>query len=424
MNFDDGEELRRRDPRVEHILRNRLHPQHESLISAPAVARGPSGLTRKNPHQIGFIGPNGLKRIDRLAGNGPVLGRDVRAAKVKTEALRPLVSIEQAEQFVLAVMDMVGGRLTAHDKDVLGQAQQLAAEIPETCAVVAVVFGPIKEDAFDLAGVDRLIHLSGEDYLGYCPEQSVAALQVIDQKLNPRFWLFPDSVHGAGELGLRLAARLQERPVTQAWQVSVEKTTFRGGSQRTDICVDTPRLLLLAEESAAPIEDTRHEVLAIAELAEDFAPEVLLCIKDGGQVAVDPKQISLAEAEFILAAGNGIKDWEQFHQASEVLRATEGASRVAVDDGLMPRNTQVGATGTWVSARVYIAVGISGAVQHLQGIASCDKVIAINTDAGCDMVKRADLSVIGDSQEILAELIQLCELRQEQGMKQGVEHVA
>jgi electron transfer flavoprotein alpha subunit len=72
----------------------------------------------------------------------------------------------------------------------------------------------------------------------------------------------------------------------------------------------------------------------------------------------------------------------------------------------MPRNRQVGATGTWVTARVYLAVGISGAIQHLQGIGACDKVVAVNMDPGCDMIKRADLSVIGDSGAILAALIE------------------
>ncbi|MNJ69526.1 Electron transfer flavoprotein subunit alpha [compost metagenome] len=80
---------------------------------------------------------------------------------------------------------------------------------------------------------------------------------------------------------------------------------------------------------------------------------------------------------------------------------------MAVDDGFMPRNRQVGATGTWVTARVYLAVGISGAIQHLQGIGACDKVVAVNMDPGCDMIKRADLSVIGDSAAVLAALIQL-----------------
>ena len=69
------------------------------------------------------------------------------------------------------------------------------------------------------------------------------------------------------------------------------------------------------------------------------------------------------------------------------------------------RERQVGASGTWVTARVYVAVGISGAIQHLQGIAACDKVVAINLDPACDMVKRADLSVVGDSAAVLEALI-------------------
>ncbi|MCT7656432.1 FAD-binding protein [Oceanimonas sp. NS1] len=87
---------------------------------------------------------------------------------------------------------------------------------------------------------------------------------------------------------------------------------------------------------------------------------------------------------------------------------------MAVDDGFMPRNRQVGATGTWVSARVYIAVGISGAVQHLQGLGKVEKVVAINQDSDCDMVKRAGLSAIGDSREILAALMELASAKSEQ----------
>jgi len=403
----------RRDPRIEWIARNRLHPQHADVVAPAAETRGPSGLIRKNPHAVGFIGPNGIKRIDRLAGNGPQAGGARRGgAKAAAEVELPLVTVENPDFYVVAVMDLVGGRLSGHDKDVLGQAHKLIKDTEGEGAVVAVVFGESKEEAYDKAGVDRLIHIEGEAYEGYSPEQRVAALQAVDAQLEPRYWLFPDSINGGGELGSRLAAKLGERPATQAWSVDVNNAVCRGGSERTDITRETPRLLLLAEECADPIDETRHEAQPIA---LDAIPSAIVRIEDKGQVAVDPNQIPLGEAEFILSAGNGIHDWDQFHKAAEVLGATEGASRVAVDDGFMPRFRQVGATGTWVTARVYIAVGISGAVQHLQGIGQCDKVIAINTDAGCDMIKRADLSVIGDSQEILDELVKLVEQHRQGG---------
>jgi electron transfer flavoprotein alpha subunit len=173
-------------------------------------------------------------------------------------------------------------------------------------------------------------------------------------------------------------------------------------------------MLLLAAECALPIDDTRHEVLPIS---VDINLNERSQLTDLGSVASDPQSVPLTEAGFILSAGNGIRDWDQFHHAARLLGATEGASRVAVDNGFMPRHRQVGATGSWVTARVYIAVGISGAIQHLQGIGAVDKVIAVNTDAGSDMVKRADLALIVDSYELLAALIELVQQFQSEDLK-------
>lgn len=404
MSDHNSSDLYRRDPRAERIARNRLHPLHSMLASADAVeVRGPSGLLRKNPHNVGYIGPNGIKRIDRLKGNAAASGKSRRSSAAQ-EVLLPLHKVDNPDFYIAVVPDMVGGRLTGHDKDVIGQAHKLIAEVEGSGAVLAVCFGQSKEDHFDTAGVDRLLLLDEEIYEGYCPEQRLAALVQVESAYKPQFWLFPDSVDGGSDLGSRLAARIGERPAVQAWQVDTEIAVCRGAAGTTDITRTTPRLLLLAEECADQIDESRHEALPVD---QDSVPTVIPQLEDRGQIAVDPNAISLAEAEFILSAGNGIHNWDQFHTAASLLGATEGASRVAVDDGFMPRFRQVGATGTWVTARVYLAVGISGAIQHMQGIGQCDKVIAINTDAGCDMVKRAALSTIGDSHEILDELMTL-----------------
>lgn len=115
--------------------------------------------------------------------------------------------------------------------------------------------------------------------------------------------------------------------------------------------------------------------------------------------------IPLVEADFVIAAGNGVQDMDTFHRLAEALDATIGGSRVVVDDGKLPRDRQVGATGQIVRAQVYLAIGISGAVQHLQGIKDCSTVIAVNNDPTCDMVKRADLSVIADAQQWMESLL-------------------
>ena len=411
----------RRDPRAEWIARNRLHPLHGTIVVGDdAEVRGPSGLLRKNPHKVGFIGPNGIKRIDRLKGNGAASGMGRRSSGPQ-EVQLPLHSVENPDFYIVVVPDLVGGRLTSQDKDILGQAHKMAKGIEGDGAVVAVCFGESKEENYDTAGVDRLIHLEGEEYEGFSPEQRLAALVQVEANLQPKHWLFPDSVNGGTDLGSRLAARLGERPAVQAWQVTHETTVSRGASQSLDITRETPRILMLLEECADAIDETRHEVKAI-EL--DSVPRAIVQLQDQGQVAVDPNAIPLAEAEFILSAGNGIHNWDQFHDTAAALGATEGASRVAVDDGFMPRFRQVGATGTWVTARVYLAVGISGAIQHMQGIGQCDKVVAINTDAGCDMVKRAALSAIGDSEEILGELLKLAQEHRANKGEEGEQNAA
>jgi electron transfer flavoprotein alpha subunit len=398
----------RRDPRAEWIARNRLHPLHAAMQPQQASWMGPNGIIRKNVHGAGFIGPNGIKRIDR---SGAQQGGSVkRSASVEVQL--PLHQVAEPAFYIAVVPDMVGGRLSSHDRDLLGLAHGLAGK---DGAVLAVVFGEHKESAFDTAGVDRLLVLEGSEFSGYSPEQRVQGLRAVDNQFDPRHWLLPDSRSGGGELGRRFAASMGERPATRVWQVKDAQATGRAGAGQQDLSRPVSRLILAAAECAEPVSETRHEALPV-ELSTGIARS-LARIEDLGAVAVDPALIPMAEAEFIFSGGNGVKDWELFHRTAAALGATEGASRVAVDDGFMTRDRQVGASGTWVTARVYVAVGISGAIQHLQGIGACDKVVAINLDPTCDMIKRADLSVIGESADVLKALIEAVEAYRNEGKR-------
>jgi electron transfer flavoprotein alpha subunit len=404
----------RRNPRQDRIRRNRIHPEYDTVMAIGAEVIGPTGLRRKNPHQSGLIAANGRKRINRLRPGGEISMARHQPGLPRAKE-KPLHCIDDPQGMIAAVLDLPGGRLSSHDRDVLGQAQQLARAAGDRWAVIAIAMGDVRESDFAGAGVDRLVQvesLQGQPLNGYCPEYKLAVLNAVEEQFRPSSWLFPDSIDGGADLGSRWAVLLDERPAVQAWQVNGPDTLCRGGSQLTDWHRPTPKILLLASECAAPVENTRHEARVLDLRLPD---SVSAHIEDRGPVSVDPGQIALSEAEFIVAAGNGVRNWAQFHQLATTLGATEGASRVAVDDGHMPRTRQVGASGTWVSARVYLAVGISGAVQHLQGIGQCETVIAINSDAGCDMVRRADLSVIADSETVCAELLRLMAER-ESGM--------
>jgi electron transfer flavoprotein alpha subunit len=390
----------RRDPRGQWIARNRLHPLHQA--DKGVLQRGPTGLLRKNLHDIGFMGPNGLKRIDRCGGanSGPV----GRISAKPAELILPLHQVDEPDFYILVVVDLVSARLTSHDRDTLGLAQQLANKHHSKGAVVAVAFGELQEEKLDTAGIDRLIHVDSSVYHRYNPEQRCVDLCNIVNELQPRHILLPDSIHGGADLGRRFAARQGQRPACGVFKVTGEHLLCRGAAGKTDIIRPMAKILLVLEECCEPVNETRHQSLLLPYRHTESINNRIL---DQGNLTVDPGAINLAEAGFILSGGNGVKNWSEFHLAAKTLGATQGASRVAVDDGYMPRDRQVGASGTWVTAKVYIAVGISGAVQHMQGIAQCDKVVAINSDDKCDMVKRADLSAIGDSSVILGELLHL-----------------
>src|SRR5262249_21955781 len=128
---------------------------------------------------------------------------------------------------------------------------------------------------------------------------------------------------------------------------------------------------------------------------------------DEGLARTDPNAVPLAEADFIVSAGNGVSDWDAFHQVAAALGAAEGGSRIVCDAGLSPRERQVGASGSLVEPRCYLAFGIAGATQHLQGITRCERVLAVNTDLHAEMVKRADLAIIADAQQVMPALARL-----------------
>ncbi|MGR5145304.1 electron transfer flavoprotein subunit alpha/FixB family protein [Photobacterium alginatilyticum] len=380
----------RRDPRQERIHRNRLHRLHHTFAANPETSLETSS--------------GAMPTIEPQGWNASRL---------------PLHRVDNPEFYIAVVPEMSGGRLTSADRDMLGLAQQLAnsgigydqslegQENVRQGAVLALVFFPIKDDRFADAGIDRLLDLSVFGEEGYQPEYQLDLLLQADKQFSPRYWLFGDQTMNSADLGRRLAARLDERAATGVVEIDDNWIWCRAGQSGKEYRRPHERILLVAEQIADPVSKYRHQAspVELDPIAPEMTPPVPSKIEDLGLVTVDPGSVSLVEAEFVFAGGNGVTDWQLFHQVATALGATEGASRVAVDDGNMPRSTQVGASGTLVSARVYLAVGISGAIQHLQGMTHCDTVIAINLDPGCAMVNRADLSVIGDSSEIMQALV-------------------
>jgi len=130
----------------------------------------------------------------------------------------------------------------------------------------------------------------------------------------------------------------------------------------------------------------------------------------------DPRSVRLAEAERIVAAGLGIGSADRLpavQELADLLDAALGASRPLADRGWVPFERQIGTTGQQVAPRLYVAIGISGASQHLGGIRQAETVVAVNTDPACPMMARATVAAVGDAGEVVEALLARLRERQE-----------
>ena len=125
-------------------------------------------------------------------------------------------------------------------------------------------------------------------------------------------------------------------------------------------------------------------------------------------------KVSLAEADVVISAGRGIKgpeNWTMIEELAEILGAATACSKPVSDMGWRPHSEHVGQTGKPVASNLYIAIGISGAIQHLAGINASKNKVVINTDPEAPFFKAADYGIVGDAFEVVPELIQKLKAR-------------
>jgi len=345
-------------------------------------------MTRINPHRPEQISPTGLKRV---VLNTPLRPQEAHPPK-------PLRSHTNPNARLLVVAHSDRGALDDHARQTLAAAAILADA--ET-SVVALIFGDLHEDLSD-TGADELMILPELDFQIFQPDVELGLVKAVIADLNPTRIFMPDNLIGDGDLGRRLIANQQTSAATHVVEIDARHVaSIHAGGSRLALC-DIPEIVLLAPNAVEP--ELPFTAAAKSITSPPLKPITSPYQNLGLQTTV-ATDIALEEADFIVSAGNGVKNLATLETLAHALNASIGASRVVVDDGRLPREKQIGATGKTVNASVYVAVGISGAVQHLQGIKDCRKVIAINRDSSAPIIKRADLSVIGDAEEIMKALI-------------------
>jgi len=353
-------------------------------------------IARINPRRPFSVTAEGRKRIVLgEAGQGGA----VHLATHRADAPKPLRLLGAAQSHILVIAHSTRGSLDAQAQQAIAAAALLAD--PST-AVTVLVLGELTEDLAPL-GADQVLVAAACQRTLFQPDRDLAVATDLIARLDPRHIILPDNASGTGDLGRRLAARLGAATAAHVVELRPDAVaTYRQGGAlmaRRDL----PRLILLDADTT----DTSLPFRGAGTLTPIDAPAQAESPYAGrGTPPVDATRLGLEEADFIVAAGNGVTDVPTVQALARTFDAAIGASRVAVDDGRFGRDQQVGATGKTVSASVYLALGISGAVQHLQGIKAVRHVIAINTDASAPIAGRADLTVVDDAQAVMTELLE------------------
>ena len=300
--------------------------------------------------------------------------------------------------------------------ELLNPGKQLARE--QGGKLVAVV---IAEDAGIAAkaagnyGADCVIMIEGPEYKHYSTDAYTAAFTYLIEKYNP-LTLMVGATGNGRDLAPRVAGRVQTGLTADCTQLSIDEQTgciawtrpaFGGNLMAVIFCADhTPQM-----------GTVRPGVFKKPEFAEGRSAEI---VKES--FPVDPEDIKtriveimaevsekvdLEGADIIVTGGRGVGGAEGFdviRSFAGSIGAVVGSSRAAVEEGWIPHAHQVGQTGKSVSPRVYIACGVSGAVQHLAGMSSSETIIAINKDPNAMIFSIADYGIVGDLFKVLPVL--------------------
>lgn len=340
---------------------------------------------------------------------------------------------------IFVVVEQRGGAIQKVSMELIGEATRLAADLGEQ--VIAVLMGhKITDKAETLIqyGASKVLVLDHPVLENYTTEPYVKGIEHVIKHYEPNVVLFGASSIGR-DMAPRVAGRVHTGLTADCTRLDVEvskyqeylrtstnvpedkiaaldasdrnlkmtRPAFGGNVMATIVCRDyrpqmatvRPGVMEMPEKDAS----RKGEIIQVdAGLSMDDMNVALLSV-----VRSEKKTVDITDAKILVSGGRGVggpEGYEPLRELAEVLGGEVSSSRIGVDSGWIEKSRQVGQTGKTVHPNLYIACGISGAIQHLAGMEDSEFIIAINKDETCPMMKLADLGIVGDLKVIVPKL--------------------
>jgi electron transfer flavoprotein alpha subunit len=300
--------------------------------------------------------------------------------------------------------------------ELLGKGRDLADQLGEE--LIAVLLGSglngLSSQLISY-GADQVIVVDDPSLAHFRDEFYAKALTELSAKYKPSIILAGATVAGrsfiprvAIHLGTGLTADCTGLEIDpETGNLMQTRPAFGGNIMATILTANhRPQMATVRHKVMDPLlpDDSRNGIVLLEQVNFDLDEENTVFL---GFEKEDSKLVNITEANIIVAGGRGIKDarnFEMIEALAEALDGAVGASRAAVDAEWIAYSHQVGQTGKTVKPNIYIAIGISGAIQHLAGMSSADYIIAINKDPDAPIFKVADLGIVGDLFEVLPQV--------------------
>ena len=323
---------------------------------------------------------------------------------------------------VLILGEIKAGSLETRTLELLEAGKKLAGEMGGEFSLL--LMGASVTKAADEAlshGPARVYKMEHPLLEGFKPDLWVAALEQACRKIGPKAFLMGHSFVGM-EVGPRLSARLNSRLTTDCIDLAIDPED--GLLLRTKPVSGGNAISVFKFEGEPQLATVRAKVFSpagpgdAAGAIEEIAAEIdESMIKVQSLEIIEEESVALDKSSVVVSGGAGLGEEDGFEMLEELAEALGesfdnvmiGCSRVAVDKGWISSDHQVGLTGTMISPDIYVAVGISGAIQHLVGMVHAKKIIAINTDKSCNMFKVADYGIVEDYEDVIPALMEKLE---------------